>query len=35
MADAEDLKSSGVLPHGGSSPPPGTSFSISFFRAEN
>jgi hypothetical protein len=24
MADAEDLKSSGVLPHGGSSPPPGT-----------
>src|SRR5271156_1864171 len=27
MADAEDLKSSGVLPHGGSSPPPGTSVS--------
>jgi hypothetical protein len=24
MADAEDLKSSGVLPHGGSNPPPGT-----------
>jgi hypothetical protein len=26
MADAEDLKSSGVLPHGGSTPPPGTIF---------
>jgi hypothetical protein len=26
MADAEDLKSSGVLPHGGSNPPPGTIF---------
>src|SRR5882762_5796189 len=26
MADAEDLKSSGVLPHGGSNPPPGTCF---------
>jgi hypothetical protein len=29
MADAEDLKSSGVLPHGGSSPPPGTSILFS------
>ena len=26
MADAEDLKSSGVLPHVGSTPTPGTSF---------
>src|SRR5258708_23373481 len=26
MADAEDLKSSGVLPHGGSNPSPGTCF---------
>jgi hypothetical protein len=31
MADAEDLKSSGVLPHGGSSPPPGTIFIQSKF----
>ena len=34
MADAEDLKSSGVLPHGGSSPPPGTIFPL-FFQAKN
>ena len=32
MADAEDLKSSGVLPHGGSSPPPGTIKSSMFMR---
>jgi hypothetical protein len=30
MADAEDLKSSGVLPHGGSTPPPGTIFFFFF-----
>jgi hypothetical protein len=28
MADAEDLKSSGVLPHVGSTPTPGTIFQL-------